>query len=107
MKTFSKQNKPSPYYDYYPHERTPFYPNDYDGWPTEAKEGSARYKSWSEFQKKYPFNAQLLIHLFGERDAIDCHMSMQVMSEVKAATLCSFFSNTIHSGSRIRSVSDC
>lgn len=106
MKTFSKQNRQSPYHGYFPNEQ-PYYPNDYEGWPTEAKEGSARYKSWSKFQKKYPFNAQLLIHLFGERDAIDCHMSMQVISELKAASLCSFFSAPIHTGSRVRNVSDC
>lgn len=70
----------------------PLYPNeDYEGWPIQAQEGSVKYSSWKRFGEKYPFNAKLLVHLFGERDAIDCHQSMVVVSEIKAASLCSFF----------------
>ena len=45
----------------------------------------------SDSKKKYPKNAQLLVHLFGERDAIECHRHMVVVSEIKAASLCAHF----------------
>ena len=80
------------YYDY-PH-------------PFEAVEKQDRYKSWRDFKERLPFNAQLLVHLFGERDAIDCHHSMCVVSEVKAASLCSFFSNQPETKHRLKRVSD-
>jgi len=85
----------------------PYYPQDYDNWTPQALQGSSRYKSWTEFKKGFPFNAELLVHLFGERDAIDCHRSMQTISEVKAATLCSFFLATRSPPSRVSIVSDC
>ena len=84
----------------------PYYPQDYNGWPTEALEGSAKYSSWKDFKQRLPFNAQLLVHLFGERDAIDTHRSMCVISETKAATLCSFFSSVPSGSNRVRIVSD-
>ena len=84
----------------------PYYPQDYNGWPTDALEGSAKYSSWKDFKQRRPFNAQLLVHLFGERDAIDTHRSMCVISETKAATLCSFFSSVPRGSNRVRIVSD-
>lgn len=74
--------------------------------PFEAVEKQDRYKSWRDFKERLPFNAQLLVHLFGERDAIDCHHSMCVVSEVKAASLCSFFSNQPETKHRLKRVSD-
>ncbi len=74
--------------------------------PVVAVEKQDRYKSWKDFKERLPFNAQLLIHLFGERDAIDCHRSMCVVSEVKAASLCSFFSNQPETKHRLRRVRD-
>jgi len=85
----------------------PYYPQDYDNWDPQVLQGSSRYKSWTQFKKDFPFNAELLVHLFGERDAIDCHRSMQPISEVKAATLCSFFLATRSSPSKVSIVSDC
>lgn len=101
------------YYNYpmpmNPHseEFQPYYPNDYDDWPVQAREGSVKYSSWKQFSQKYPFNAKLLVHLFGERDAIECHRSMVVMSEVKAASLCSFFPAEKIKPMRIKSMGDC
>ena len=100
----------SDYYDYPEHasrQMDPYYPNDYEDWPTEALAGSVKYSSWKRFIEKYPFNAKLLIHLFGERDAIECHRSMVVVSELKAASLCSFFSAQRFEKSRIQSMGDC
>ena len=74
--------------------------------PFEAVEKQDRYKSWGDFKERLPFNAKLLVHLFGERDAIDCHHSMCVVSEVKAASLCSFFSNQPETKHRLKRVSD-
>jgi hypothetical protein len=74
--------------------------------PFEAVEKQDRYKSWRDFKERLPFNAKLLVHLFGERDAIDCHHSMCVVSEVKAASLCSFFSNQPETKHRLKRVSD-
>ena len=74
--------------------------------PFEAAKKQDRYKSWRDFKERLPFNAQLLVHLFGERDAIDCHHSMCVVSEVKAASLCSFFSNQPETKHRLKRVSD-
>lgn len=101
----------SDYYNY-PEEVSrqinPFYPDeDYEGWPTQAQEGSVKYSSWKRFMEKYPFNAKLLVYLFGERDAIDCHRSMVVVSEVKAASLCSFFPSQKIKPMRIKSMGDC
>ena len=100
----------SDYYNY-PEEVNrqinPYYPDEnYEGWPTQAQEGSVKYSSWKRFVENYPFNAKLLVHLFGERDAIDCHRSMVVMSEVKAASMCSFFSAQKFKKSRIQSMRD-
>ena len=106
MSLRSKQSRVEIYRSYPPAAESPYLDSDYDEWDVEARPGSARYKSWSLFQKKYPFNARLLIHLFGDRDAIDCHMSMQVMSEVKAATLCSFFLATRSRPIKVSIVSD-
>lgn len=86
-------------------ERKNFY--DYPDPNPVATEKQDRYKSWKDFKERLPFNAQLLIHLFGERDAIDCHHSMCVISEVKAASLCSFFSNQPETKHRLKRVSDC
>lgn len=83
------------------------YPNGYDDWPVQAREGSVKYSSWKRFSQDYPFNAKLLVHLFGERDAIECHRSMVVMSEVKAASLCSFFPSKKIKPMRIKSMGDC
>ena len=95
-------------YDYMASKPTsnPYYPQDYDNWTPQALQGSSRYKSWTQFKKDFPFNAELLVHLFGERDAIDCHRSMQTISEVKAATLCSFFLATRSHRTRVSIVSD-
>lgn len=71
-----------------------------------SSEKEDRYKSWKDFKERRPFNAELLIHLFGERDAIDCHQSMCVVSEVKAASLCSFFSGQPETKHRLKIVSD-
>ena len=100
----------SDYYDYPEHvnrQINPFYPNDYDGDAPFNLEGSIKYSSWKKFSKKYPLNAKLLIRLFGERDAIDCHRSMVVISEVKAASLCSFFGSKKITPSRIKPMGDC
>ena len=107
MSLRGKHSRVETYRSYYPAAESPYLDSDYDEWNVETRQGSARYKSWSLFQKKYPFNSQLLIHLFGDRDAIDCHMSMQVMSEVKAATLCSFFLANRTRPCRVSIVSDC
>lgn len=83
--------------------------NNYYDYPAPNRistEKEGRYKSWKDFKERLPFNAQLLIHLFGERDAIDCHHSMCVVSEVKAASLCSFFSNQPEPKHRLKRVSD-
>ena len=85
-------------------ERDNFY--DYPPPNPVSTEKEDRYKSWKDFKARLPFNAQLLIHLFGERDAIDCHHSMCVVSEVKAASLCSFFSNQPETKHRLKRVSD-
>lgn len=90
-----------------PNDPSPYYPRDFDDIPTEYREGSARYASWKRFIEKYPFNAKLLVNLFGERDAIDCHRSMVVVSEVKAASLCSFFPSKKIKPMRIKSMGDC
>lgn len=82
------------------------YPNGYDDWPVQAREGSIKYSSWKRFSQEHPFNAKLLVHLFGERDAIECHRSMVVMSEVKAASLCSFFPSKKIKPMRIKSMGD-
>lgn len=87
-----------------PNDPSPYYPRDFDDVPTEYREGSARYASWKQFKDAYPKNAELLIHLFGERDAIECHRHMVVVSEIKAATLCSFFSTTAVKSNRLSSV---
>ena len=101
----------SDYYDYPEHasrQMDPYYPNDCENWPLiGSNEGSVKYSSWKRFIAKYPFNAKLLIHLFGERDAIECHRSMVVVSELKAASLCSFFSAQRFEKSRIQSMGDC
>lgn len=68
-----------------------YYPQDFDDIPAEYREGSTRYASWKQFKDKYPKNAELLVHLFGERDAIECHRHMVVVSELKAANLCAHF----------------
>jgi len=68
-----------------------YYPQDFDDIPAEYREGSARYSSWKRFKEEYPKNAELLVHLFGERDAIECHRHMVVVSEIKAASLCAHF----------------
>lgn len=86
-------------------QRKNFY--DYPDPNPVATEKQDRYKSWKDFKERLPFNAQLLVHLFGERDAIDCHHSMCVISEVKAASLCSFFSNQPETKHRLKRVSDC
>jgi hypothetical protein len=83
--------------------------NNYYDYPAPNRistEKEGRYKSWKDFKERLPFNAQLLIHLFGERDAIDCHHSMCVVSEVKAASLCSFFSSQPEPKHRLKRVSD-
>lgn len=83
--------------------------NNYYDYPAPNRistEKEDRYKSWKDFKERLPFNAQLLIHLFGERDAIDCHHSMCVVSEVKAASLCSFFSSQSEPKHRLKRVSD-
>lgn len=74
-----------------PQDFSPYYPRDFDDIPTEYREGSARYASWKRFKEQYPKNAELLVHLFGERDAIECHRHMVVVSELKAASLCAHF----------------
>ena len=83
--------------------------NNYYDYPAPNRistEKEGRYKSWKDFKERLPFNAQLLIHLFGERDAIDCHHSMCVVSEVKAASLCSFFSSQPEPKHRLKRVRD-
>jgi len=83
--------------------------NNYYDYPAPNRistEKEGRYKSWKDFKERLPFNAQLLIHLYGERDAIDCHHSMCVVSEVKAASLCSFFSSQPEPKHRLKRVSD-
>ena len=84
----------------------PYYPQDFNESPVEPKEGSAKYASWTRFKKSHPFNAQLLVHLFGERDAIECHRYMSVISELKACTMCSFFPRVVTKRSRIVPVGD-
>ena len=86
--------------------RDSYYPQDFNESPVEPKEGSAKYASWTQFKEKYPHNAQLLIHLFGERDAIECHRYMSVISELKACTMCSFFPQVVTKSSRIVPVGD-
>jgi len=97
-------NRRDPYDDSSPYnyERRP--KDYYDEYPTDLAQ--QRYISWGDFRERLPFNAQLLIHLFGERDAIDCHMGMQVVPEVKAATLCSFFSAPKKTSHRLKKMSD-
>ena len=108
--SLNKKHRVEDYYDY-PDRRmdttNSYYPSDYDDWPTQAQEGSVKYSSWKRFTKNYPFNAKLLVNLFGERDAIDCHRSMVVMSEVKAASMCSFFPAQRFEKTRIQSMGDC
>ena len=84
-----------------PNDPNPYYPQDFDDVPTEYREGSARYASWKQFKEEYPKNAELLVHLFGERDAIECHRHMVVVSEIKAATLCSFFPTSSKPSNRL------
>ncbi len=84
----------------------PYYPQDFNESPVEHKEGSAKYASWTRFKEKYPHNAQLLIHLFGERDAIECHRYMSVISELKACTMCALFPKPTARTSRIQPVGD-
>jgi hypothetical protein len=88
-------------------DRGHYFPQDYAGWPTHAQEGSVKYSSWKQFKKAHPFNAELLIYLFGERDAIECHRSMSIVSEPKAASLCSFFSRPKVPRRRIKNMGDC
>ncbi len=90
------------YDDFNPHSGVR---SGYDYAEYDPKE-SRKYKSWKDFKDRLPFNAQLLIHLFGERDAIDCHRSMCIISEVKAASLCSFFSETPAPKHRLKRLSD-
>ena len=90
-----------------PNDADSYYPQDFDDMPIEYREGSARYASWKGFKEKYPKNAELLVHLFGERDAIECHRHMVVVSELKAAMLCAHFPSPTPKRNRLGPVSDC
>ncbi len=87
-------------------DQRPYYPQDFNDSPVEHKEGSAKYASWTRFKKKYPHNAQLLVHLFGERDAIECHRYMSVISELKACTMCALFAKPVVKTSRLQAMGD-
>jgi len=84
-----------------PNDSSPYYPRDFDDIPTEYREGSARYASWKRFKAEFPKNAELLVHLFGERDAIECHRHMVTVSEIKAASLCAHFPSPIPKRNRL------
>jgi hypothetical protein len=56
--------------------------------------------AWREFEKSHPFNAQLLSHLFGE-NAPTALQDYKIVSETKAAALCSYFNRPIKRSSRL------
>jgi len=47
-------------------------------------------RQWDAFKIQFPRNAELLVHLFGSR-AKDAFRTYNVISEIKAASLCSYF----------------
>jgi len=47
-------------------------------------EAYEKYVQWSTFTSEYPYNTELLIELFGERDAMDIFMLMIKLPESKA-----------------------
>lgn len=52
-----------------------------------------RMRTWKAFKKRYPFNAQLIIHLYGESSASTALIDYKRVSEMKAAALCSYFND--------------
>jgi hypothetical protein len=64
------------------------------------------YLEWAKFQKKYPYNAQLLVELFGERDAMDVFRYMLVLPELKARALVERLRLTLVSKSKLKNMSD-
>lgn len=52
-----------------------------------------RMRAWNSFKRTYPFNAQLIIHLYGQSAAPSALIDYKRMSEVKAAALCSYFND--------------
>ena len=64
------------------------------------------YVQWSKFQTDYPYNAKLLIKLFGERDALDVFRYMAVLPESKARELVERLKFTVVHKKKIKNMSD-
>lgn len=74
---------------------------DYTGYHAYEK-----YVQWANFQTQYPYNAKLLIKLFGERDAMDVFRYMIVLPELKARELVERLELRTAPKSRLKNMSD-
>ena len=74
---------------------------DYSGF-----ESYDNYVQWANFQQRHPYNAKLLVKLFGERDAMDVFRYMIVLPELKARELVERLGLTTTSKAKLKNMSD-
>lgn len=82
-------------------------PQNYEDFDYTGYESYEKYLGWSNFQTKYPYNAKLLVKLFGERDGMEIFKHMIVLPESKARELIERLDSTVVKKSKLQNMSDC
>jgi hypothetical protein len=81
-------------------------PKNYDDIDYTGYEAYDSYLAWSKFTSSYPYNAELLIKLFGERDAMQVFRYMAILPETKARELVERLRYTVVHKKKLKNMSD-
>ena len=81
-------------------------PKNYDDIDYTGYESYEWYLGWSKFTSTHPYNAELLIKLFGERDAMQIFRQMIVLPETKARELVERLRYAVVHKKKIKNMSD-
>jgi hypothetical protein len=81
-------------------------PNNYHDIDYTGYEAYEEYIAWSKFTKSFPYNTELLIKLFGERDAMQVFRHMNVLPETKARELVERLRYTVVHKKKLKNMSD-